>query len=126
MAKVEVTAFVSDWKFGETQPNPSWAMKVSESHSKKDGDKWVKVGSTNFTVKAAYGVNIDFSAFRTGDRVKIIGTQVSESWESNGKKGKSLVIKADDVVLMAETKVQQPVQVPDNWTLVDDGEAPFC
>lgn len=124
MAIIEVVAFVQDWKFGETQPNPSWGMKVSETHSKKDGDKWVKVGSTNFTVKGAYGTNIDFSAFRTGDRVLIKGKQVSESWESNGKNGKSLVIKADDVVLQAEGK-PRAAATPDNWKLVDDGEAPF-
>ena len=97
MAKIEVTAFVSDWKFKTDEPNPDWGMKISESHSKKNGEAWEVVGHTRFTVKAAYGVTIDFTAFKSGDRVKVTGTQVTE--ERN--EYKNLVIKADSVELLA-------------------------
>lgn len=123
MAKIEVNAFVSDWKFGEKSPNPDWAMKVSEPHSKKDGDKWVKVGSTNYTVKSAYGVDIDFSKFGQGERVAIVGTLSSESWEKNGQKGKSLVIKASSVELLQSGQHEQRnVGTRDPFT---DNDAPF-
>ena len=129
MAKITVIGFVSDWKYQTTEPNPKWAMKISEPHSKKDGDKWVKVGSTNYTVKAAYGVEIDFSQYRQGDRVEVTGTLVSEDWESNGKKGKSLIIKASDVsqVQSGQHAARQPgtkETIPNDWVQIDDG-APF-
>lgn len=127
MAKIEVTAFVSDWKFGEKSPNPDWAMKVSEPHSKKVGEKWEKVGATNYTVKAAYGVEINFAQFSQGERVQIIGTQVSESWERNGTKGKNLVIKATSVDVLQrgehEHRTVGTSQPADNWVETDD--APF-
>lgn len=123
MAKIEVNAFVSDWKFGEKSPNPSWGMKVSEPHSKKEGEKWVKVGSTNYTVKSAYGVEIDFSQFNQGERVAITGTLTSESWEANGNKGKSLVIKATSVdVLQKGQHEQRNVGTRDPFA---DSDAPF-
>jgi hypothetical protein len=28
MAKIEVTAFVSDWKYQTAEPNPDWGMKI--------------------------------------------------------------------------------------------------
>ena len=76
MAKIEsMVGFVTEWKYGSDDPNPKWAMKVSEPHSKKDGDKWVKVGSTNYTIKAAYGVDIDFTKFGKNDRVEVKGEE---------------------------------------------------
>ena len=97
MAKIEVIAFVSDWKYQTPEPNPDWAMKINESHSKKNGEAWEVVGHTRFTVKAAYGVEIDFTKFKSGDRVKVTGTQVTEE---RGEY-KNLVIKADTVELLA-------------------------
>ena len=128
MAKIDLIAFVSDWKFGEKEPNPKWGMKVSEPHSKKDGDNWVKVGATNYTVKAAYGTDIDFSKYSQGERVHIRGTLVSEDWESNGKKGKNLVIKATsaDPIGRGENYsvgTREP-ELPSDWKLVDE-DAPF-
>ena len=97
MAKIEVIAFVSDWKYQTAEPNPDWGMKINESHSKKNGDSWEVIGHTRFTVKAAYGVEIDFKAFKSGDRVKVTGTQVTE--ERN--EYKNLVIKADSIEVLA-------------------------
>jgi len=97
MAKIEVIAFVSDWKYQTDEPNPDWGMKINESHSKKNGEAWEVVGHTRFTVKAAYGVDIDFKAFKSGDRVKVTGTQVTEE---RGEY-KNLVIKADSVEVLA-------------------------
>jgi hypothetical protein len=96
MAKIEVIAFVSDWKF-QTAEKVDWAMKINESHSKKNGDSWEVIGHTRFTVKAAYGVEIDFTKFNSGDRVKVTGTQVTEERGDY----KNLVIKADSVELLA-------------------------
>jgi hypothetical protein len=127
MAKIEVVGFVSDWKYGEKDPNPNWAMKISEPHSKKEGDKWVKNGSTNYTVKAAYGVEIDFSEYRQGDRVEVKGTQVSEEWESNGKKGKNLIIKASSVELLqsGQHEHRQPGTFEKAVAAPFDVETPF-
>jgi hypothetical protein len=96
MAKIEVIAFVSDWKY-QTAEKVDWAMKINESHSKKNGDSWEVIGHTRFTVKAAYGVEIDFTKFKSGDRVKVTGTQVTEE---RGEY-KNLVIKADSVEVLA-------------------------
>jgi len=97
MAKIEVIAFVSDWKYQTAEPNPDWGMKINESHSKKSGDSWEVIGHTRFTVKAAYGVEIDFTKFKSGDRVKVTGTQVTEE---RGEY-KNLVIKADSIEVLA-------------------------
>jgi hypothetical protein len=97
MASISVIAFVSDWKYQTAEPNPDWGMKINESHSKKNGDSWEVVGHTRYTVKAAYGVSIDFKAFKSGDRVKVTGTQVTEE---RGEY-KNLVIKADSVEVLA-------------------------
>ena len=96
MAKIEVIAFVSDWKF-QTAEKVDWAMKINESHSKKNGDSWEVIGHTRYTVKAAYGVEIDFTKFKSGDRVKVTGTQVTEE---RGEY-KNLVIKALSIEVLA-------------------------
>jgi hypothetical protein len=55
-------------------------------------------------VKAAYGVSIDFKAFKSGDRVKVTGTQVTEE---RGEY-KNLIIKADSVELLAASARNKP------------------
>jgi hypothetical protein len=115
MAKIEVVAFVSDWKY-QTDERVDWAMKINESHSKKnEAGGWDVVGHTRFTVKAAYGVSIDFKSFKSGDRVKVTGTQVTE--ERN--EYKNLIIKADAVELLAPSARSQVRTTP---TIAD---APF-
>lgn len=100
MAKVSFTAFVEPWT-KTTNEHPNWGMKTAEPHRKKDGDAWVTVGRTFRTVKSAYGIDIDFTQFRAGDRVTIEGTEVTEMRESNGQKYYDLVVKAE-LVTVAE------------------------
>lgn len=126
MAKIEVIAFVSDWKYQTAEPNPDWGMKINESHSKKNGDSWEVIGHTRFTVKAAYGVEIDFKTFKSGDRVKVTGTQVTEE---RGEY-KNLVIKADSVEVLASkpsAKVSAMIAETRQETFVSDliVDAPF-
>ena len=98
MAKIEVIAFVQDWRFKSDEPNPAWGMKIDEVHSKRNAaDGWDVVGHTYFTVKAGYEVQIDFTQFKKGDRVKVIGKQVTEE---RGEY-KNLIIKADSVEVLA-------------------------
>lgn len=98
MAKIELTAFVEPWTKNSEQ-HPAWGMKTAETHRKKDGDDWVDNGRTFRTVKVAYGVDLDLTQFRKGDRVNIVGTEVTESREHDGKKYYDLVVKATSVEL---------------------------
>lgn len=100
MAEVIVTAWVQEWKRDSAEPNPDWGMKVCETHSKKDGEKWVTVGRTYFTVKSGWDVQIDFRQFAKGDKVRIVGKQVTEEREYDGKTYKTLTIKAETVDLV--------------------------
>ena len=104
MAEIVVTGFVQEWKRDSNEPNPDWGMKFAENHQKKDGDKWVTIGRTYFTVKAGWDIKIDFRNFKPGDRVKIVGKQVTETRESGGKTYSSLVIKAESVELVQSGK----------------------
>ena len=98
MAEIIVpVAFVQAWKFGEKEPNPDWGMKVVENHRKKNGDNYETVGRTYFTVKAGFETKIDFRLFSEGDRVKIVGKQVTEEREYEGKKYRTLLIKATSI-----------------------------
>lgn len=106
MAKIEVIAFVQDWRRGSTEPNPDWGMKIDEVHSKGSNETgWEVVGHTYFTVKAGYQVQIDFTQFKKGDRVKVIGKQVTEV------KGEysNLIIKADSVEVLASKGASRQV-----------------
>ena len=110
MAEITVTAFVQDWKRDSNEPNPDWGMKVAENHQKKDGDKWVTIGRTYFTVKVGWDVKIDFRQFKSGDRVKITGKQVTETRENNGKTYYTLTIKADTCELVQSGQSQASAQ----------------
>jgi hypothetical protein len=102
MAVISFTGFVDDWT-KDNPAHPGWGMKVSESHRKKDGDKWITVSRTRWTVKAAWEVNIDFTQFKSGDMVTIEGQQVTEVSERDGKSYSNLVVKANTVKVVAHT-----------------------
>ena len=129
MAKITVVGYVSEWKYGTNELNPVWGMKISEPHYKKVGDKFEKIGATNFTVKAAWGKEFNFQTYGKGEKVEITGTQVSEDWEANGKKGKNLVIKADEIKYITysneykDAGTREP-ELPSDWKLVDE-DVPF-
>ena len=137
MAKIErMVGFVSAWRYGTKEPNPSWAMKVYEPHSKnvgtRENPKWEKNGGTTYTVKAGYGKEFRFDQYAEGDKVMVAGELVSEDWESNGKKGKNLIIKATSIEIMMPgqlkhvdtgTRDLEPV-IPNNWVEIDK-DAPF-
>lgn len=107
MAKIELTAWVEPWTRNNEQ-HPGWAMKTAETHRKKDGDDWVDNGRTFRTVKVAYGVDMDLTRFRKGDRVNIVGTEVTETREHDGKKYYDLVVKATSVELATKGQQQTP------------------
>lgn len=96
MAKIEVTGYVSDWRYQTDETNPEWGMKFFETHWKKNGEALEPNGATNFTVKAAWGVTIDFRQYNAGDKVLIKGTQVTETREQY----KNLIIKADSIEVL--------------------------
>jgi hypothetical protein len=110
MAEIIVTAFVQEWKRDSNEPNPDWGMKVVENHQKKEGDGWVTIGRTYFTVKAGWEVKIDFRIFKKGDRVKIVGKQVTESRTVDGKTYNTLTIKADTVELVQSGRSEAVAQ----------------
>jgi len=129
MAEIQFTGFVEEWT-KNTPSHPDWAMKVSEQHRKKEGAAWVTVGRTYRTVKAAYGVTIDFTKFRKGDRVEISGKEVTETTEKDGKRYDNLVVKAE-FVKAAEAFGSKPAatqtaaaDVPAGWEPVNP-ELPF-
>ncbi len=106
MAQISFIGFVQDWN-KDKAPHPKWAMKVTETHSKLDGDTWTVVGRTYRTIKAAWEVEIDFTQFKTGDRVEVVGKEVTESSETNGKRYENLVVKADSVTIVPGTETNQ-------------------
>lgn len=111
MAEVIVSnAFVQEWKKDTNEPNPDWGMKVCENHQKKDGDKWVTIGRTYFTVKAGWDVKIDFRNFKKGDRVKIVGKQVTEQRIVGDKTYYTLTIKAESVDVVQSGQSQSSSQ----------------
>jgi hypothetical protein len=97
MAQIEFDAFVEDWsKDGRTV---DWAIKTAEQHRKQVDGEWTTTGRTFRTVKAGYGVSIDFSQFKKGDRVTVIGKEQTDAREYQGKTYYDLVVKADSIQL---------------------------
>lgn len=100
MAEISFSGFVDEWTKDNPQ-HPDWGMRVSESHRKKDGDKWVTTARTRRTIKAAYEVDIDFTQFAPGDMVTIVGKEITETSERDGKRYDNLVVKAESVLKVA-------------------------
>jgi hypothetical protein len=119
MADIKFTGFVEDWTKNSPQ-HPDWAMRVSEPHRKKDGDTWVTIGRTYRTIKGGWESGIDFSQFKKGDLVEIVGKELTESSEKDGKRYDNLVVKADTVVVKTSGSAVKTNSVP----VVDDS-APF-
>lgn len=98
MAEIKFTGFVDEWTKSNPQ-HPHWAMKVVEPHRKKNEQtgQWETVGRTWRTIKAAYGVEIDFRNFTKDDMVTIEGKEITESSERDGKTFYNLTVKAETV-----------------------------
>lgn len=125
MAKISFIGFVDDWS--KDNPNhPDWGIKVSEAHYKKDGDEFVVVGRTYRTVKSAWDTKIDFSQFKSGDKVMIEGLEVTEVTEKDGQTYRNLTVKAEVVTLVSQAKKDAEAY---DWGStvkpVADVEAPF-
>jgi len=98
MAKIEIeSAFVEAWTKNNEQ-HPAWGLKSAEPHSKKNEDgKYETVGRTFRTVKVSRASGIDLTRFSKGDRIKVSGTEVTETREHDGKKYFDLIVWADSV-----------------------------
>lgn len=127
MAEIQFTGYVEEWT-KNSPAHPDWAMKVSEPHRKKDGDNYVTVGRTYRTIKAAYGVTIDFTQFNKGDRVEIFGKELTETTEKDGKRYDNLVVKAESVKVAegygSKPAAAKTTSVPAGWEPVD-ADMPF-
>jgi len=115
MAKIEFTGFVEDVK-------GDWLLKTAEPHRKQVDGKWETVGRTFRTVKAAYGTTQDFSSLSKGDRVEVVGNEITETREYQGKKYYDLVVKAESVNVVLASPVQNtfPVGSSDAFPEVDE------
>lgn len=136
MAKIELTGFVNEWRKAnpekglEELTHPNWAMKVAESHRKKNEAGELEVSAYTYrTIKANYGAQIDFTQFSKGDRVTVIGYEITEIREgTDGRKYRDLVVKADSVVIVppAEQAPAEQFQAPEGWAVAPaDDDAPF-
>lgn len=128
MADISFTGFVDEWT--KNEPNhPAWAMRVTEPHRKKDGDKWVTVSRTRYTIKTAYGVEIDFSKIPVGSRVEIVGKLSTDVSEKDGKRYENLIVKAETVnvvdAAVAQSLKSVPAGIPTSWTPIEDEDLPF-
>jgi len=126
VAEISFTGFVVEWSKANPQ-NPDWGMRVSEPHRKKDGDQWVTVGRTVRTVKAAYGVQVNFGSFKVGDRVIVVGKEVTETSEKDGKRYDNLVVKAETIEIAKGMRDATHFAAPESPAeiLADFGATPF-
>lgn len=85
-----------------------WALKTTEVHYRKSGDQYEVKGRTFRTVKAGYGVDIDFGQFGDGDQIEIYGKEESEEREYDGKKYSDLIIQAEGVNLIKKSERATP------------------
>jgi hypothetical protein len=110
MAEIVVVGYVQEWKKESTDPHPYWGMKISEPHYKKEGEESVLASRTYFTVKAGWQIEIDFTKFKVGDKVKVVGKQFTEVRENAGKTYSSLIIRAETVELEQSGKSESFAQ----------------
>jgi type IV secretory pathway ATPase VirB11/archaellum biosynthesis ATPase len=125
VAKVQFTAFVED---AVTNRNGEiFVIKTAETHRKQVDNEWVTVGRTFRQVKAAWEVPISFAEFPKGARVDVVGTEVTEVREYEGRKFYDLVVKADSVVASGGPQaagwpaVNQPAVTTESF----NSDAPF-
>lgn len=122
MAKIEFEAFVEPWTKNQDE-HPAWGLKSAESHRRKGDDgKWVTQGRTFRTVKVSRQSGIDLTSFRKGERVKVTGSEVTETREHEGKKYYDLVVWAD--VIVAAEGQQQSAPAPTEEWFPSDSDAP--
>jgi hypothetical protein len=95
MAFVTATAFVD--RVLLKKDGAPWGIKTSETHYRKDGDDFVPAGRTYRTVRAGFGVQIDFTQFAEGDKIEFSGKEKTVSNEVDGKTYYDLVVDADSV-----------------------------
>ena len=125
MAKVEFVGFVDDVL--RTRDDKAFGLKVTENHSKKEGDNWITVGRTYRKLKAGYvdgsPVAVDFGAFKRGDRIKVTGNESTVVREYGDKKFYDLIVAVQSIELLSSSKPAQP----STWdlTLNADGTVPF-
>jgi len=128
MAKIEIeSAFVEAWN-KTTDQHPAWGMKTAEPHSKKnDAGKYDTVGRTFRTIKVSRASGIDLTQFAKGDRVKVWGSEQTETREHEGKKYYDLIVWADRVE-PADNKGQSPAPAKtadEPWGNLTSADVPF-
>lgn len=110
MAKIEFEAFVEFWN-KNTPQHPAWGMKTAETHSKKnEAGAYETKGRTFRTVKVSRQSGIDLTGFTKGARVKVIGSEETESREFEGKTFYELIVWADSVTPVGAQGAAQGVQ----------------
>lgn len=104
MAQVKFIGFVNEWRKDSDEKHPNWALKCGEPHRKKlPSGEYETIGTSYWVVKNGWDstknapADIDFTQFSVGDRIEVTGTSITEKWESNGKKGTTLICKAEKV-----------------------------
>lgn len=128
MASITVkSAFVE-----ELIGSPTFALKLSEPHSKKDENgKWQTTSRTFFDLKVGRDSGIDLGRFTKGDRVTFTGTQKTETREHQGKKYYTLTVWADSVDIASQGQPAPARHLTDDMTYATpaatfiDDSAPF-
>ena len=125
MAKVEFVGFVDE--IIRTKDDKPFGLKVTENHSKKEGDQWVTIGRTYRKLKAGWvdgvAAQIDFGGFKRGDRIRVTGNESTAVREYGDKKFYDLIVAVHSIELLSSSKPAQP----STWdlTLNADGTVPF-
>lgn len=93
MAKIEFEGFVN-----EHVGNPAFVLKVSENHRRKnDQGEYENAGRTFFDVKVPRDSKITLGQIPVDTRIKVVGRQVTEVREHEGKKFYTLTVWADRI-----------------------------
>lgn len=125
MAQITFEAYVEPWTRNQDQ-HPAWGMKTAETHSRKnDAGKYETVGRTFRTVKVSRASGLDLTEYPKGARVKVTGSEATESREHDGKKFYDLIVWADRVELAGD---RAPAPTTDTWAPALDqfnSETPF-
>ena len=115
MAKIEFEAFIEAWTKNNEQ-HPSWGMKTAEAHSRKnDQGRYETVGRTFRTVKVSRSSGLQLTDYPKGARVKVTGTEVTETREHEGKKYYDLIVWADSVEPVGGQPSQTAQPAADTW-----------